>query len=81
MAAKLWRVSKEIESLVLAETEEEAMEIADDFGCDILQDDNRDVAWETWTPGPEFIKKWDGCIPWGSKDDKTVNEILEEAKP
>lgn len=81
---KMYTVRFEIESVVLAESPEDARSVVVSHGLDILRNDGYP---ELWRVGNEITERrmlpsgWHlSSIPWGEEDDRTVGEYLPTPK-
>jgi hypothetical protein len=79
---KLYKVEFMTESVVAAESEDDAFKIAYSNCREILLDspDYPDIGREIVTAS-DLPDGWsDGCIPYGLSDDKTIREILNKGE-
>ena len=80
---KLFIVTTEIESVVLAENEDDAADIAAENYRDICSEVNLDysTSWDARECG-RLPQGWNNtCIPWGSEDDSMCGQYMVEDLP
>lgn len=76
---KLYKVSVQYETLVLAESPQEAS-IQGIYAVKHEDEEPILTAEQEITSISEVPKEWLDCFPWNGKADKTVKQILEESK-
>lgn len=76
----LWIATVSFEFVVLAVSEADAMQVAEEHAADDFDNHTRGGTVTYVRPLPSLAglpDEWDGdCIPWGSEDDRTCAEVL-----
>lgn len=76
---KLYRVTIEVEMMVAADNEFQAVQVGRRYAADEISDDHCTTISVEHKAGEQLPDEWDEtAIPFGSKDDKTLGAFLKE---